>query len=823
MSLDNTFGAAFLGLVASSIMYGLTLLQTFHYYRHYSQDRATLKWLVGVLTLIDTVQLILSTWAIYWYLVANFGNFPNLGVPHWSLELQTDSNTAVSVGVQLFFTHRVWQLSKNKPLTAVLLVLTAIHFSLGIYFTVQSFVLKSFAQYIRLVWVPSVGVGSAAVADIIIAVSMVYFLRKSRTGFARTDTLIATLMMYSINTGLLTSIVATVSVILYGTMPNNLIWIFAYWVLGKLYINSFLAMLNSRESLRELTYPTTRSAIQLSHIQERTKSIRFTHGSRDAYQYPDQRPPQQQQPLEVVVAMESEQSKSSRHMPSFNHSDSGSANKWELEYEDFGYQGDTPLFSDDEMESYLATIIPRHVPSSHCCEHRCAQRTTPFNDALGRSSRTVIRTHPRTSLKEIMQSWIPFLPRLGIKHARPQISDVTVTNIAIQGQSWTLPIPRTINIILSVSALFSTIVIATAVLSVVNDEDLVIPIATYPPLVFFLFIHHLTIFVIVRKSQRHFRTPHIPNGLIRKTHLWLFGFLVLCWIVGVILTGVFTTNSVNGDFIANVIFAAFETMLLVYLFVICVKGRGSRAYQIHRLPRGEISGAALVAMEGHPHSWTLPFTRTITTILSISTFVSIMVAVFAAVNVNYDIILICTYGPLTFLSLVHHVTTLLIVRKSSYSSRTPRVPRGLMTKTHLWFLGILELCWTAGICLLTLFAWEPVNGVVIANIVFLIFEFSALLFLFVVCVRGRNRCVKYSGDVNSVDSNTTVGGAITLPTIHPDPPPYYGSETSPDALSKREERKPEDHEYDIGRTVRDVDTSLADTKLPAYIDAAHIA
>ena len=77
-----------------------------------------------------------------------------------------------------------------------------------------------------LQWVTSVGLGGAAAADIMIAVSLVYFLSKSRTGFAasvitfhfsplswnlvltvvfsRTDSLITTLMIYAINTGLLT-------------------------------------------------------------------------------------------------------------------------------------------------------------------------------------------------------------------------------------------------------------------------------------------------------------------------------------------------------------------------------------------------------------------------------------------------------------------------------------------------------------------------------------------------------------------------------------------------------------------------------------------
>ncbi|TDL19117.1 hypothetical protein BD410DRAFT_806057 [Rickenella mellea] len=258
-SLGPTFGAAFIGLIASAVMYGLTLLQTFHYYRGYPRDPSPLKWL-----------------------------------------LQTDASTTVALGVQLYFARRVYQLSKNKLLTAVIVAFAIIHFALGIYFTVESFIVKSFAAYKNFIWVTCVGLGSAAVADILIAVSMCYFLRKNRTGFAKTDTLITTLMTYSINTGLMTSVIASTSVILYSAMPNNLVWISVFWMLGKLYINSFLAMLNSRESLREIVHPSDGSVVQLSNIGRESyvakRAYRYTTDARKA------RPP-----LEVSVQMSTEE------------------------------------------------------------------------------------------------------------------------------------------------------------------------------------------------------------------------------------------------------------------------------------------------------------------------------------------------------------------------------------------------------------------------------------------------------------------------------------------------------------------------------------
>ncbi|TDL21621.1 hypothetical protein BD410DRAFT_285886 [Rickenella mellea] len=292
-TVGNTFGVAFIGLVISAVIYGLTLLQTFHYYKRYPHDPRQLKWIVGILTFADTMHLALSTAAIYWYLVSNFGNFPNLGLTHWTMNIQNQFNGIVTAGVQLFFARRIYHLSKNKYILIILVTLTSVYFFFGIYFTVHAFQHKAFADYVEIIWVPAGGIGSAAVVDVIIASSMVYFLRKSRTGFAKTDTLISTLVMYSINTGLLSSILATLSAILYAAMPNNLIWLCFFWMGGKIYVNSFLAMLNSRESLRLMA--SQANSYHLSDIRNGSKHV--TRGQaasmvEEVYKYPDELPPE---------------------------------------------------------------------------------------------------------------------------------------------------------------------------------------------------------------------------------------------------------------------------------------------------------------------------------------------------------------------------------------------------------------------------------------------------------------------------------------------------------------------------------------------------
>lgn len=253
--VDTTYGRTFLGLIISAILFGVTILQTFLYYRNYPKDPKFIKIMVFVLWALDLAQLVLSTITIYWYLVTNFNNPPALAKTFWSMNVQTDCNGLIGLIVECFFARRVFILSKNYFLTGVILLLSLIHFALGIVFTIDSFALPSASDFDQLIWVTSAGLGSAAAADILVAISLCYYLLKSKTGFSRTDSLITTLTIYSLTTGLVTSVLATMVVITFAARPKDYIWEAFFWLLGKFYVNSLLATLNSRDSLRERATP----------------------------------------------------------------------------------------------------------------------------------------------------------------------------------------------------------------------------------------------------------------------------------------------------------------------------------------------------------------------------------------------------------------------------------------------------------------------------------------------------------------------------------------------------------------------------------------
>ncbi|KAJ3747365.1 hypothetical protein DFH05DRAFT_802911 [Lentinula detonsa] len=264
--MNSTYGSAFVGLIVSATLYGATILQVYLYYRNYPKDARFLKVLVFTLCIFDTMQLVLCVTALYWYLITNYNNPSVLDQLTWSMELQTDCNGVIALLVECFFARRVWLMSSNMYLVTIIVILAAIHFVLGIVFTVDSFRLVTNTEFGNLIWVTSAGIGSAAAADVIIAGALCFYLSKSRTGFKKTDSLISTLIVYSLTTGLITSLIGVVIVVTFATMPNNYIWLAFFWIDGKCYVNSCLAALNSRESLREKASPQDGSFFQLSRV-----------------------------------------------------------------------------------------------------------------------------------------------------------------------------------------------------------------------------------------------------------------------------------------------------------------------------------------------------------------------------------------------------------------------------------------------------------------------------------------------------------------------------------------------------------------------------
>ncbi|TFK69955.1 hypothetical protein BDN72DRAFT_576132 [Pluteus cervinus] len=98
----------------------------------------------------------------------------------------------------------------------------------------------------------------AIICDVVITFGLILNLHRSRTGVKRTNQLLNSLVVLTLNTGLITVILAIVALIaFYVLAPRILLYLAIELMLPRCYVNSLLATLNSRDYLRERLKPNS--------------------------------------------------------------------------------------------------------------------------------------------------------------------------------------------------------------------------------------------------------------------------------------------------------------------------------------------------------------------------------------------------------------------------------------------------------------------------------------------------------------------------------------------------------------------------------------
>ncbi|KAF9069247.1 hypothetical protein BDP27DRAFT_1447835 [Rhodocollybia butyracea] len=266
---NETFGTMLICALVSMGLYGITTLQTYFYFLNYGYDRISMKALVGVVWALDTIHSALMCFTIYQYLIIGYAQPEILESGVWSLFGSMACNIIVAFISQCFFTKRIHILSppRFKLLISVpIACIVVCHFVVTV---IQFFKKKQFALLNEGTNDSVIPFGVLAVfSDILIALALVLLLRQNHPETEETKSLIKKLVVYAINRCILTSyahtiassyldvltflarVIAAIEIALFMSFPGS-VYSFAFdFIIGKLYVNSLLASLNSRKSLR---------------------------------------------------------------------------------------------------------------------------------------------------------------------------------------------------------------------------------------------------------------------------------------------------------------------------------------------------------------------------------------------------------------------------------------------------------------------------------------------------------------------------------------------------------------------------------------------
>ncbi|KAJ6569770.1 hypothetical protein DFH09DRAFT_429605 [Mycena vulgaris] len=246
--IDSTFGVDFIGVVVAGALWGITSMQAYKYLISYRlRDSWKTQTMVLTVFVLDTLHQISVSHAIYVYLITDFENPELQKLLVWSLLLQILLCALVSFIVQCFFTWRIWILShKNIEIVALILVLVLAELLSSIVYFSQTWSLDVLANLPKLTTLGHLFNVFAAAGDFMITGTLVYFLQSAKSGGKRTDVLLNRLILFSLNTGLLTSLCSLCSLIMLAALPETFAYIAFYTILARFYAISLFSTLNAR-------------------------------------------------------------------------------------------------------------------------------------------------------------------------------------------------------------------------------------------------------------------------------------------------------------------------------------------------------------------------------------------------------------------------------------------------------------------------------------------------------------------------------------------------------------------------------------------------
>lgn len=249
-AIELNMGTMLVGVILSAILLGVCLTQTFYYYSNYPQDRWYHKSLVGSVAILDTLHMAAITHTMYHYLITHFNRPIELDYLIWSIVIEALFTGVTGALVQCFYLARIWRLSeRNYLLTALVLFFILADAGCGTVWVILAMRIDTYDQLIKINPLTITINALSTAADCLIAAALCWFLWQARTGYKKSDNVINKVILFVVNTGVLTSMCAIAALIALVISPHTLTYASFYFCIGRFYTNAFLATLNARNRL----------------------------------------------------------------------------------------------------------------------------------------------------------------------------------------------------------------------------------------------------------------------------------------------------------------------------------------------------------------------------------------------------------------------------------------------------------------------------------------------------------------------------------------------------------------------------------------------
>jgi len=252
-------------------------VQLYIYYKNDFKDRLWIRCLVTGIWVLECTHTVFIWIYLYDLTVTNYGNPAALAKSPWTLSMSSVFDGLIGGAVQAYFAHRIYILSGSPLLPIISWLGSALQVALTLAIAIigSRMTLKEFAD--GYTWIITSVLAVVMVVDILNTGGLLYFLviERSRNRVKRTRIAVDKLILWTIETGLVTSVTAILMLALFLGKPGTALWISFTLFYAKLYSNCLLASLNGRISLRanQTSYSTSSGALEVSVTQDATLTM----------------------------------------------------------------------------------------------------------------------------------------------------------------------------------------------------------------------------------------------------------------------------------------------------------------------------------------------------------------------------------------------------------------------------------------------------------------------------------------------------------------------------------------------------------------------
>lgn len=247
-------GPVLIGCLFAYLLFGVLLAQVVQYYQAVTRsEHKIVKMLVGLVVVIQVTQLGLISDTAWTTCVLGFVDPINMIRPPPSAPGTGILNGAVALVVQSFFAWRIYTLGAKTPLAigaAVLVFLTTLlqmgaAIGVAVMFMASG---RSSQELFKLKTPITLGLTSTVACDLLITAAMIVILAtyKGKTSFTRTKSILNTLIIATVENGMITTIGAIANLIVFFLRTQDMINIAVTYVVGGLYAIVFITTLNRR-------------------------------------------------------------------------------------------------------------------------------------------------------------------------------------------------------------------------------------------------------------------------------------------------------------------------------------------------------------------------------------------------------------------------------------------------------------------------------------------------------------------------------------------------------------------------------------------------